>query len=54
MPKISSIRPVVSTQYQLVADGLTDRQTDGHMTTANTAWKNEFNLEQCTFRYKGK
>ena len=29
MPKTSSIRPVVSTQYRLV--------TDGHMTTAYTA-----------------
>jgi len=33
MQKSSFIHPVVLTQYWLVMDG----QTDGHMTTANTA-----------------
>ena len=28
VPRISSIRPVVSIQYRLVADGRTDRRTD--------------------------
>jgi len=29
LPKISSIHPVVLTQYRLVTDKRTDRQTDG-------------------------
>ena len=40
MEKTSSIRPVVSTQYRLVTDGLTyiqtDRQTDRHTQDDNT------------------
>ena len=37
MSKTSLILPVVSTQYRLVMDGWTDRQTERHTTTAHTA-----------------
>jgi len=37
MSKTSLIIPVVSTQYRLVMDGWTDRQTERHTTTAHTA-----------------
>ena len=37
MPKISSIRPVVSIQYGLVTDRQTDRPKDRHAATAYAA-----------------
>jgi len=50
LPKISSIRPVVLTQYRLVTDKRTDRQTDGR----TDGWTQDDNKYRASIVSRGK